>query len=215
MTPQPAVLPDHLEGDQELEQTGVRHEVEALMAPLPQRLRDESRASEHLLEDRDDQDPGEEVRQIEDRLRHSPDPGPHEAVDEQREQDRHREEQRQLQQEDRQRVAQRRPEQPVVHHLLEPLEADPGALQDRLEGVVRDVRVVVLEGDDVACQRDVGEDQQQQHRRQGHQQQRPVTPQPVPQGYLRGHPYVFGGRPVLLGGRRRRGPLRAPVICAQ
>lgn len=196
MTPQLYVLPDHLEGDQELEQTGIGHQVEALVTVLPQRLRDEPRPAEHLLEHGDDQDPGEEVRQVEDGLRHRPDPGPHEAVDEQREQDRHREEQRQLQQEDHQCVPQRRPEQPVVHHLLEPLEPGPRTLRDRLEGVVGDVRVVVLEGDDVARERDVREDQQEQHRGQGHQQQRAVPAQPVPQRH------ALGGGPVT--GRLRR-----------
>ena len=146
------------------------------------------------MEDGDDEDPGEEVRQVHDRLGDGPYPGPDHAVDEQREQDRDREEQHQLEEEQHERVLHRVPERRVREDPFELLEADPRALEDGDEAVLAEVRVVVLEGDDVAEDRHVVEDQDQQHRRQGHQDQRAVTLEPEPDAQL---------PPALVLGRDR------------
>lgn len=181
MMPQPHVLPDALRGDEVLEGLRVGHDVDAVVPVLPQQLREDARAAEELLEHGDDQHPGEEVRQVEDRLRHRPHPGSDHTVDEQRESDRDREVQHELEEEQHQCVLDRLPERRVLEEALEVLQAHPGAVQDGDDPVVADVGVVVLEGDHVAEDRQVVEDQDQDDRGQRHQQQDAVAPEPGPQ----------------------------------
>ncbi len=68
MVPQPMSLPDRLGSDQHDESVRIGHDVPRLEPYRAQFLREQPGAAEHLHEERDDQHPAEEMRQVDDAL---------------------------------------------------------------------------------------------------------------------------------------------------
>ncbi len=186
--PPARLLPDRLRGDQQGEGVRVGHDVPGADVVLAQELVEHAGAAQHLLEDRDRQHPGEEVRQVDHGLEEVADPLADHRVEQQGQGDRDREEQDQLDEAEVQRVLHRGPERRVAEQLLELLEPDPFAVPDP------DQRVVLLEGGDDAEQRRVVEHQEQDDRGHRHQQEGLVAPQPGPPAEPRGAGRVLRGR---------------------
>lgn len=184
--PPAGVLPDHLRHHQRLERVGVPDDVDAVQPGVAERAVQQAGVAQQLLEERDDDHPGQEVREIRDALHEAPDAVPRQAVQEHGERERDGKVERQLEQRYPQGVDNGRPEVGVLEHPLEVLQPDPLAGPQPVE------RHVVLERDDVAGHRAVVEQQEVRQSRQHQQQQDPVLAKPLP-------PRVPAGRPTRLG----------------
>jgi hypothetical protein len=166
------VLPDHLRGDQQLERVRVAHDVHAVHPDLSEQVGHHAGAAEDLLPDRDHDHPGDEVRQVDDRLHPALHRRRDQRVQQQRQRDRRREREQDLQQRQLQRVHHRVRDIRVRQQPGEVVEPDPGAAAEAEE------RRVVLEGGDVADHRDVREDHEEDQSGQHEQIHPPVLPGP-------------------------------------
>lgn len=154
IVPQPAVLPDDLGDGERPERVGVADDVDGAQPHAVQRGVEQSGVAEQLLEEGDDDHPGDEVRQIRHRLHEAADAAAGEAVQQQGEGERHGEVEGELEDGDPEGVEDGRPERPVLEHPLEVARADPGTAPDAVE------RHVLLERDEVAYQGAVVEQQE-------------------------------------------------------
>ncbi|VXB08991.1 hypothetical protein MICRO8M_100241 [Microbacterium sp. 8M] len=185
------VLPGRLDRNQEGEEPRGRHRLERLHPECFHEMRHDAGGAEHLAEDRDDDDPAQEVRKVDDTLHELADPSRHDAVQQQREDDRDREEEHELEAGDHEGVAQRLPERRIPEDLHEVVEPDPHAVDEA------EVGLVVLERDDVARQRQPVEDHEVEEARRDQQQHHAVALDARPQRALamRGDA-VDGGSPA-------------------
>ncbi|MGQ4486011.1 hypothetical protein ACN6LM_002304 [Streptomyces sp. SAS_281] len=134
-----------------------------------------SGAAEHLLEHRHDDDPGQEVREVDDGLDEPLDLLADERVEQQGQGDRCGEVQEELDRRDLEGVGDRAPELGLGQQRGEVRHPDERALLEAQE------RLVVLEGDDVARERQVEEEDEVQHAGQAEEQKRLVPLDALPE----------------------------------
>ncbi|BCJ57600.1 hypothetical protein Jiend_10220 [Micromonospora endophytica] len=125
--PPAGVLPDRLRGDQGEEQVRVADDAEQRQVVLTGPVVVDAGVAQHVLEQRDHDHPGHEVRQVEHRLHDAFDPFAEQAVEQQGQRDRDREHHDDLEERDDQCVLQgvEKSRVPVEDHL-EVGEPDPG-----------------------------------------------------------------------------------------
>ena len=166
--------PDQLSGHQRFEEPWFGHDVDGWQTEVAQGVDEDARTTQHLLPQRDDDHPRNEVGQIDDVLNDAANPRADDPVQHQRQADRRREVKDDLQQGDDDRVRRGLPECLSAEHRLKVGEADERAFGDAEE------RQVILERDDVAEQRQIAEEDEVEHARQDEQQHDPVAPDPLP-----------------------------------
>ena len=157
------LLPDVLQHEQRFGEVRVGHDVGRFEALVAKQLVDEACAAEDLLPQGDDDDPGQEVRQVGGALHQPLDGSVQDAVQHQGQHQRRRKREHQLQQLDGDGIDQRQLEVAVGEEVAEVLQADERAAADAQK------RREVLKGDDVAEQWQVFENQEVQ--RPGHDEQ--------------------------------------------
>ena len=120
------LLPDALQDDQGFEEVRVGHDVEGVDALIAQHLVDEAGPAKDLLPQGDDDDPRQEVGQVDDALQRALEARVHDAVEHQRQEQRRGEREEQLQQLDLHRVDEGELEVGIGEQPTEVLEADEG-----------------------------------------------------------------------------------------
>jgi hypothetical protein len=141
-----ALLPDELDDHERPVEVGIADDRDAADAEVGEPAVEHTGTTEHVLEQGDDDHPGQEVRQVDDALHEAAQHVADDAVQQQRQGERRREEEDQLEYGDEQRVADGAPEARVVDHPLEVGQADPFAVAQSQE------RHVLLERQCVAEQ---------------------------------------------------------------
>lgn len=172
--PQPAVLPDDLGDDERFVCVGVADDVDRVQPGIAQNTVQQARRTENLLEEGDDDDPGQEVRQVDHGLHEAAQQVRGEAVQQQGDGQRYGEEEDQLEQGDRQGVPGGVPEVRVTEHPVEVLDADPGAGPQSVE------RHVLLERHRVADEGAVVEEQEVRQPREHQQHEGPTRLETLP-----------------------------------
>ena len=194
----PADVLPHVGEDDQREERGLQsHDEDGIVA---ERLADVVHHAAVGREERahqgDNDDPGDEVRQVADRLDHALVLRQVQLVEQQGQNNRRREAERQLQKADTQRVLDRDPELRRIDELVEVLHAGPRASEDA------QIELIVLEGQHNAAHGRIAENNQPDKARQNEQIQHPVAFDLHPQLFalvrLRIHGSHFRLHPVFL-----------------
>lgn len=178
------VLPDGLQRKHNPEQRLVRQEVELFMVESDQYFVDDA-VPEREEQERyaDDDDPGQEVRQVDDRLHHPFIEAVANFVQHDGKHDRQRKEKHEIQKIDRERVAQQHHKIGIGEKTAEMVQPDPRTVQEALE------RGVLLERDQDAPHRYVAEQQKVQNAGQREQIQKFVPFDAFPNGSAARHQF--------------------------